>query len=148
MTKQILIFGALAMLACGQTKKPPPAAAKPKPIARECDPAAVVFIDNGSGVSAPFKCSAEGKYVFDKAAYARQKADDYRHRHDLYWALRTRLLSVDEMKEVEQLGIALIIEEMQPYRESEKQAELNAALLQQFKIRLMVEESKARLAKP
>jgi hypothetical protein len=68
-------------------------------------------------------------------------ADRERHRRDLYWALRSRILTDDEMKEVEQYGDYLNIEPMVSYSSDEKKRELNDALLQQFKLRLAAERA-------
>ncbi len=66
-------------------------------------------------------------------------------REELYWAIRTRVLTDAEMKEVVDMGIGLCIRMVvRPdgmssygggYSELEKIKELNEALLQQFKLR-------------
>lgn len=81
-------------------------------------------------------------------------------RRVLLWAARSRVLSAEEMGEVEQLGIKLVIEMLPPsyrpndlaryleggsielgrsecYRREEKERELNDVLLQQFRLRSM-----------
>lgn len=60
----------------------------------------------------------------------------HQKRRDLYWALRSRVLSDDEMQQVINYGDMLNIEPMQSYISSQKAEELNAALLQQHKLRL------------
>lgn len=56
-------------------------------------------------------------------------------RRDLYWALRSRVLTDDEMAEVTRYGDGLNVEPMVPYRPADKAIELNDALLQQFRLR-------------
>jgi hypothetical protein len=63
------------------------------------------------------------------------KAEQAARRHALFWALRSRVLTDDEMKEVTQYGTQINIDEMVPYYEADKARELNDALLQQAKLR-------------
>lgn len=58
-----------------------------------------------------------------------------RHRRDLFWALRSRILTDTEMDEVARYGDDLNIESFVPYSPQEKMREMNDALLQQFKLR-------------
>jgi len=60
----------------------------------------------------------------------------------LYWALRSRIISDDEMRRVEEFGVYLVIEWSVPFLRPEKEQELNAALLQQFRMRLEAERAK------
>jgi hypothetical protein len=64
--------------------------------------------------------------------YARVQQD---RRRNLYWALRSRVLTDEEMAEVGRYGDGLNIEPLQGYMPEEKMRELNDALLQQFKLR-------------
>lgn len=64
-----------------------------------------------------------------------------KEKDDLLWALKTRVLSAEEMDLVRTYGTSLVIRPMQSYKESDKQAEFDAALLQQFYIRLAVEKA-------
>jgi hypothetical protein len=64
------------------------------------------------------------------------------HRRDLYWALRSRVLTEEEMTEVERYGKYVNIDPNTPYYAEEKERELNAALLQQFQLRATAEASK------
>lgn len=75
------------------------------------------------------------------------KRDEQLRKDNLYWALRSRVLTAEEMAEIERLGASLIIREMVPYKESEKQKELNDALLQQFLLR-QIAENKALSREP
>lgn len=68
------------------------------------------------------------------------KARSAQARRDLYWALRTRVLTADEMSRVQQMGLWLVTEENTPYYEANKQREFNEALLQQFKLRIAAEK--------
>src|SRR3984885_5981848 len=64
--------------------------------------------------------------------YAREQEA---RRTNLYWALRSRVLTDEEMAEVETYGRYLNIQPMTPYSAHEKELDLNAALLQQFRLR-------------
>lgn len=112
---------------------------------RECDPPTGVMIWDIAGVSngVPYKCSSDGKWVINKEAVVDQEKEQ-KHKYDLYWALRSRVLTSDEMKEVEQYGIYLIVTPMTPFDESEKNREFNDALLQQFRLRLAAEAVKTK----
>src|SRR5216684_8049853 len=57
------------------------------------------------------------------------------HRRDLWFALQTRRLSDEEMKEVQQYGKLLNIEDGVAYYEREKTAELQRALFFQAGVR-------------
>ena len=52
-------------------------------------------------------------------------------RRDLYWALRSRVLTVKEMAQVKQYDYHIIVEPMTPYREEDVRRQFNDALLQQ-----------------
>ena len=70
--------------------------------------------------------------------------DDWdERRRKLYWALRSRVLSLDEMKEVERFDWQLCVAVGQSYNEGEKRREFNDALLVQFKMRLEIERTAA-----
>ena len=62
-------------------------------------------------------------------------AERQRHRRELFWALRSRVLTDKEMAEVGEYGRSLNIEPMVCYKQEDKDKELNAALLQQFRMR-------------
>lgn len=66
------------------------------------------------------------------------------HRRELYWALRTRVLTIEEWREVEQYDFWLCVEPMCSYHHKDKVEEFNASLLQQFKLRMAVETAKAK----
>jgi hypothetical protein len=57
------------------------------------------------------------------------------HRSSLYWALRSRVLTDEEMAEVERYGDCLNIQNGMSYSAEAKARELNNALLQQFRLR-------------
>jgi hypothetical protein len=66
------------------------------------------------------------------------------YKRDLYWALRTRVLTLEEMKEVEIYDYTLLTFEGQSYYEKDIKTEFNETLLRQFKMRLAAErETKA-----
>lgn len=62
------------------------------------------------------------------------------HRKDLYWALRSRVLTDAEMAEVAQYGADLNINDGETYNADEKARELNDALLQQYRLRLSAQK--------
>lgn len=62
-------------------------------------------------------------------------ANEQKHRRELFWALRSRILSVEEMEEVDKYGSRINIYDGVCYREKDKNEELNAALLNQFRMR-------------
>jgi hypothetical protein len=80
--------------------------------------------------TAPGRC----KWVVDEEAMKRL-AESELHRRELWWALRSRTLTDDEMAEVKQMGIYLTVGDGQPFKEEEKMRELNDALLQQYRLR-------------
>lgn len=53
----------------------------------------------------------------------------------LLWALRSRILTDEEMAIVAELGDELLIRCGQPYRQADIEKRLNEALLQQFRLR-------------
>jgi hypothetical protein len=70
--------------------------------------------------------------------------DTYEKRKtDLYWALRTRVLTDEEMGEVAKHDYCLLIRSGEVYTPSEKIKEFGDALLQQFKIRHITSLTKA-----
>lgn len=62
-------------------------------------------------------------------------------RRALFWALRSRVLSEEEMAEVTRQGRRLNVDLNVSYREDDKASELNAALLQQAKLRAVAQAS-------
>jgi hypothetical protein len=58
---------------------------------------------------------------------------------ELAHAMQTRILTEEEFQEVLEQGKDLFILTMQPYNPKEKQEEFNAAVLQQYKIRHIVQ---------
>jgi hypothetical protein len=80
--------------------------------------------------TAPGRC----KWVIDEEAMKRL-AESELHRRELWWALRSRPLTDDEMAEVKQMGIYLTVGDGQPFKEEEKMRELNDAMLQQYRLR-------------
>ena len=62
-------------------------------------------------------------------------------KRELFWALRSRILTEQEMEEVTFYGKYINIEPDVCYNQTEKYMELNAALLQQFKMRLLTNKA-------
>ena len=86
-------------------------------------------------------CSQE-----DKAASIRKYEEDQASRRALYFALRSRVLTDEEMARVIAFDYHLVIEHDVTYREQEKRDEFSAALLQQFKLRLSAHAAAKPLA--
>ena len=131
MTTKLVITVAALMLVSGSE------AQKIKLLEPQCKPG---FSDVYPKFVYPYyyKCSSEGKVVIDHEisdSITKNYQDDIEKKRKLYWALRTRVLTDQEMAEVERLDLMLIIPYDMPFKESEKRAEFNAALLQQFRIR-------------
>jgi predicted DCC family thiol-disulfide oxidoreductase YuxK len=75
------------------------------------------------------------------AAWLTRRVEEEKKRLSLYFALRSRVLTDEEMQLVERMDIHLVIEPGRAYYEKEMVAEFNAALLQQFKLRLAAERA-------
>ncbi len=82
-----------------------------------------------------YKCSAGGRVVVDEEAM-KAVAQYEQHRRDLVWALRSRVLTDGEMKEVEQAGSQLLTQQMVSYRQEEVDRQFNDLILQQFRLRI------------
>jgi hypothetical protein len=67
-------------------------------------------------------------------------ADLDTRRRNLYWALRSRLLTDEEMAQVASWGSSLNIDSGVCYSADEKARELNDALLQQFRFRAIQQQ--------
>jgi hypothetical protein len=63
-------------------------------------------------------------------------------RRDLYFALRSRVLTEEEMGRVAALGVHLVLDPFEVHTDLDKQKELNAALLQQFQLRAIAAKAK------
>jgi hypothetical protein len=88
-----------------------------------------------------YACSPDGKWVVDKAAM-KAVADDDEAKKNLYWALRTRVLTDKEMEQVRQEGVDLLIHNGETFNDVEKEKELNDALVTQFRIRAIAAQTK------
>lgn len=87
-----------------------------------------------------------GEWVPDEEARRSQldrEAREQKHKDELVFACRSRLLTADEMAEVESEGIHLFLRYSsgmsQQYKEEELERRLNDLLLQQFRLRLVIE---------
>jgi hypothetical protein len=110
----------------------------------KCNPAVTPIMWVNSDT---FKCTEDGKWILDKEAMDREserQINREKRRKELYFALRSRILSDEEMGEVAKWGIELVRAESWGFGghriymasdETEKHKELNEALLQQFKLR-------------
>lgn len=98
--------------------------------------------------------SEDISYVCRDGAWAlsgkmgQQFAEREAHRVDLYWALRTRLLTKAEMKEVQEYGYDLTVRMSgnmsDSFNEAEKRREFNEALMGQARLQLLANSLKAR----
>lgn len=88
-----------------------------------------------------YTCDPEtGKDTFDEDATAdtnKMRYEIERHRHELSWALITRVLTDDEMKEVQDRGFWLLCPEGVQFREADKIKEFSDDLLQQAQLRAL-----------
>lgn len=82
-----------------------------------------------------YRCNPELALQLDR------RAEMEKHRLELYWALRSRVLSPAEMEEVESYDYHMTVAPMQSYNRQEQIQEFNAALLQQFKMRVAAERA-------
>lgn len=86
----------------------------------------------------------------DKEKAEMREADDReeRHRRELIWALRTRILTNKEMAEVMQRGEQLLVTPWTQFNkrevEWEVEREFNDLLLQQFRMRAITGEARGR----
>ena len=64
------------------------------------------------------------------------------YRRALYWALRTRVLTTEEMAAVEAMDYYITVEPCVAYYEADKRREFGDALLNQFKMRTLKEQNK------
>lgn len=65
-----------------------------------------------------------------------------RRKRDLHWACRSRIVTSDEMDEIEKYGVDLIIQFNVPFNRGEKEREFNDLLLQQFRLRCEADKVK------
>jgi hypothetical protein len=113
-----------------------------KPSKDDC-PSSASVVWNGYA----FKRSANGEWEPDDernrliGEAAKEREKEAEHRRQLYWALRSRVLTLEEMREVERYDFYLVFDRGHSYKEADKRAEFNAALLQQFRLRLAKEEA-------
>lgn len=86
-----------------------------------------------------YKCDPTAKrWVIDKEATERSAQDERNstaHMESLAFALVSRVITDEEMREVESLGIDLYTRTGQAYYEKDLRERLNGALLQQFRLR-------------
>jgi len=114
----------------------------------DCHPPHPAVISEGysNGYEQYRRCEVSpGKWqwVLDRKAMELSAAHENRRRA-LYWALRSRVLSEEEMAEVGRWGNSLNREPMVPYCAAEKTRELNDALLTQFRMRTAAEREGER----
>jgi hypothetical protein len=125
----------LALPIFAQTQKPkekPPA--KPK---RECDPTHTTSWGAGS---LPEMCSSEGKWIVDGKLVADLTAQD-KKKGELIFAARSRVLTVEEFKELKNAGPGIFVSSFGGlYREEDNEKKYNALLLQQFEIQQIARE--------
>lgn len=64
---------------------------------------------------------------------------------ELRWAIRTRPLTTEEMREVRDLDYMLVVRMGESYNKTDKQKQFSDLLLTQFKIQLLQREHEARM---
>lgn len=72
---------------------------------------------------------------------------DYARADELLWAIKVRILTPEEMREVRAIGHQLIVRNGVPYFEADIKAEFNALLIGQFNMRLLQEEHEERMGR-
>lgn len=118
------------------------------PKGQDCIPGANESMSDGLG---QYKCSADGKWVRDEEAVERSRKHG-QHVSDLYWALRTRVLTDKELAEVRSMGTSLMTAEPGSSNydrdPAATQRNLDSALLLQFQIRVLDKAVKEGVAIP
>lgn len=112
----------------------------------ECDPDSSWYATSYNGYpfsSRIYKC-VPFFHLVDEEASAKLHANQEQERKkeearlqrdkDLVWALRTKILTTGEMQEVQERGVSLL-----HYQDNKEQG-FNELLLQQLRIRLMIEK--------
>ena len=93
-----------------------------------------------------WKRDEHGKWIRNDEAQQRrneclsERRERQKHKEDLLFALRTRVLTDAEMLEVQDFGINLILRDHETYKEADKQIELNIHYAQQFRLRACAAE--------
>lgn len=113
----------------------------------DCEPGTCGSVNFGSGqYSAKEVSPGRWQWVYDEEANAWINQMQSRRR-ELFWALRTRVLTNEEMAEALEHGDSLNIENMVPYTAAEKSRELNEAYYQQARLRSLAAQPGDRTAK-
>lgn len=73
-------------------------------------------------------------------AWIKMRKERKELKRKLYFAMRSRVLTDEEMQMVEDFDYSLLVQENRSYRLAEVQKEFSEALLQQFKIRYIHEK--------
>ena|ERR1700690_3575720 len=137
--KRFILLFLLAGTCYAQSCKPKPAS-KPGALSKSAPECQDGWSEGGTFV--PMKCE-NGKWIVDVVTL-NYYAKENKHRQELYFAMRSRLLSVKEMQEVSTLG-EFLVRPLCPYACSDDPDEyrraFNDALLQQFKIRVAANRS-------
>jgi hypothetical protein len=102
----------------------------PKP-KRECDPEHDLGRTDGRY---QYECSPEGKWV-ENVVLSTALAKVEEHKAQLAWALRSRVLTDEEMGEVATQGSWLLIPDGVSFYQADVDRQFNEALLQQFRLR-------------
>lgn len=83
--------------------------------------------------------------------YAKRELEESRYRwervqrqRELIWALRTRILTSEEMDEVKDFGPYILVENQSSYRQEDIERRFNDLMLLQFKMRLVKDASVRR----
>lgn len=133
-----LVVVALAIAGAGKAQN------KTKPVKPECDPNGFGEIGETDGYHQYIvSCSKEGKIVqVENVAAEKDIEDTYKHYDAMYFALRSRPLTDEEMSEVERIGSALLTKPMQPFNQEDVDKRFNDAMATQYRIRAIARQKK------
>ena len=104
---------------------------------KACSPSESLFSFSSNGVQYACQKSKDGyQWQVDHAAMkeSRKREED---KSNLYWAMRTRILTKAEMKRALAYGDYLNVSEGVSYNEEEKKHELNDAYYQQARLKAL-----------
>lgn len=100
---------------------------------RDCDPTTSAGMNSGG---TQYKCTPQGTWAVDQTAMEYASAET-KHRSELYWALRTRVLTEVELDEVRRYDYGLLVHYNDPFNPVQVNREYLDALEQQFRLRAL-----------
>ena len=90
------------------------------------------------------KWTIDGDWQAREDEWQRQLANEESHKAELYWALRSRILTDEEIAEVARYGDSLVRTSKRSSSLDEREKRLNEALLQQFRLRAVLNSQKSQ----